>query len=225
MNQLRRDTVIIGVVCGVVCCGAWFGLVDPAARSLAAQRDREAALLTEVSSLEGISTDLAALVAAADRARRESDALLDRSRVASDDLQLMRAIHALAALHGLRIERVQPSQAAAPGRGPGDAAAAAGAAAAGAGAHSPKAPKSPVHWTARGMEVVAAGSYAGVLAMLDDMRRELGFTALRDVRLAKLNDPQRGEVLLELRAEHLAVSIDPIPTSSPASAKVPEAPR
>lgn len=220
MNQLRRDTVIIGVVCGVVCCGAWFGLVDPAARSLAAQRDREAALLTEVSSLEGISTDLAALVAAADRARRESDALLDRSRVASDDLQLMRAIHALAALHGLRIERIQPSQAVAPGRGVGDAAAAAGA-----GAHSPKAPKSPVHWTARGMEVVAAGSYAGVLAMLDDMRRELGFTALRDVRLAKLNDPQRGEVLLELRAEHLAVSIDPIPTSSPASAKVPEAPR
>lgn len=214
MNQSRRETVAIALVAGAACAGAWFGLVEPAARSLAAQRDREAKLLAEVSTVEVASTDMALLVAAAEQARRESEALLDRSRIATDDLKLMRAINAIATRHGVRIERVQPSEAAAPGR-PQSAPA--------AEAEAANAAPSPVRWNARAMDVLATGTYAGVLAMLDDMRRELGFTALRDVRLASLADPQRGEVLLELRAEHLAVSLAAV--QPPAQAAAPEATR
>jgi Tfp pilus assembly protein PilO len=176
------------------CVGAYALLVSPAAKELSAARAEMAGLGDQVRQADSLDARLPAMMRELKALKAESAKFERASAPVRNERDLFAAISALAQKSGVRIDQMAPSKGVAPARGalPGDAAVR--------------------------CSITAVGPYGALAAFLRAMRRELGFTAVRSVRVSPLADDHASAVRAVIETEHFALDTSPPPAESDPSA-------
>lgn len=169
--------------------GAHLFAVEPAAKRLATVRAEIARRESDAATLRAVQSSLPVVEAAADRARREVDALAAGSAAARDPGALFAGLAAIAASHGVRVEQLdpfEPPQPAVPAPG-GDPAAAI--------------PRD----SRLGYTMILDASYPDLAAFLAALQRELGFVRIVSVRMVPSGE--EGRISARVQTVHHAFDL------------------
>jgi hypothetical protein len=170
--------------------GAHLLVVEPAAKRLGAARAEIARREADAATLRAVQASLPLIDAAADRARREVDAVAAASTPARDPGALFASLAAIAASHGVRVEQLDPFEppqpAAAPGADP-----------------AVPAPRD----TRLGYTMTLDAAYADLAAFLGAVQRDLGFVRITSVRITPSGEADR--VSARVQTVHHAFEVVP----------------
>ncbi|MBY0308551.1 MAG: hypothetical protein K2Q09_07400 [Phycisphaerales bacterium] len=185
---------------GSACCAAgYFFFVDPLVKKAAAAH-------AEVDALTLAITHAGAKPPAADpdraeAARRALDAVSRRSAVATDQPRLLQAVSTLADQCGVRIEQFNPALPRGPRPAPGQSGMAA------------KTDKKVEQRSA--FSICFTATYANAGRFIRSLQQDIGFTAVRSLRIAPISPTDTDTVSVVIDTEHVAVNPANIPASCP----------
>lgn len=174
-----------------ICFGGYAFLVSPAAKDLSEVRAECVRLTNEAQRAQTLEGRTDEMTGELDRLTAEAAEIEDAGNLARNERDLFAAISNLAQRSHIRIDQLAPSKSA-PKSGsaknatdarPGD--------------------------TAVRYAMTAVGGYSDAAAFLRALRSELGFVAVRSVRISPLPDDAASAVKITIETEHFAFDTTP----------------
>jgi len=195
MNLSDYRPLISQAVIGLaVTIGAYMLLVDPPRARLATQRAGAIAPAQQLRKGEGLQSQIANLTQAVQRTQAESARISELGRPARDERNLFASLMTLAESCNVRIDELNPSKIA-PRPAPPII----------AGAPEGPPPVAPVPGdVAVGYSMTAIASYGDIARFVRAIRTDMGYAAVRKVRLLPVLDPSVKAVRAVIETEHFS---------------------
>jgi hypothetical protein len=205
MDAGSRELLVVGAMGLCVCLGMRWLLVEPTAKSLAADRQELDALQSQVERSRSEQAGAAALDEAMRQVERDRAEIEHSSQLAMDESELYSKIMSLGETLGVHIER---SEIARKSRDPRESRA-------GVPLASAEPSKAGSRVTSLQYQIEVSGSYAGLSAFIQGLQSDLGYTVVKSVELRPLapgpgQASDHPQVLAIIESEHFAFDASPM---------------
>jgi hypothetical protein len=188
-NQDRRQLVAQAAIGVTLCFGAYMLLADGPRTRLQTARAEVQGLQAQVQGAESMRDRIPAITKSLEAVERESAQVNQMGKAARDERGLFAALMALAAKHQVRLDELNPTR-----MGPG-------------GAKETTAKTTGQADVAVGYSMVAVGAYENIAGFLAAVSTELGYVAVRTVRLAPEPNDTARLVRATIETEHYSFDV------------------